>query len=89
MLVYIRRRNGGNKAKDVSVGDVIGPVAQDGVDSAATSAVGLHLPAISNPRWEKAFRKRFGLHIPAARAEIGRTTLGTAPLRVIYSQLGK
>lgn len=50
MLAYIRRRDGGNKAKDVSVGDVIGPVAQDGVNSAATSAVGLHLPAISNPR---------------------------------------
>lgn len=40
----------GATPKDVSAANVVGPIAQDGVDSAATSAVGLQLPAISNPR---------------------------------------
>lgn len=36
--------------KDVSAANVIGQIALDGVNSAATSAVGLQHPAIFDPR---------------------------------------
>lgn len=57
MLAYIGRRDWGSNAEDVSAVKVIGPIAQDGVNSAATSAVGLHLSAIFQPEIGKRLPK--------------------------------
>lgn len=68
--------------------NVIDSIAWDGVNSAATSAVALHLPAISSPRRDNAFQKQSGLHIVGGYAEIVRANIREIMIiLVVYSQL--